>query len=83
MNNTHNRIEIKFNHRPSEDIQSKMKGARFRWSRGKGTSMQRINLIPARAFELADQGEAVGEKLSYAEQVKAKRQRALAQQGRL
>lgn len=45
--------------------------------------MQRINLIPARAFELADQGEAVGEKLSYAEQVKAKRQRALAQQGRL
>ncbi len=84
INNEHNGIEIEFSGKPSADIRTRMKSAGFRWSSRSGVWYARDNPRTRQiAGELATQGADVGEKLSYAEQMQAKKERVEARQERL
>lgn len=84
LNNTYNSLEIKFPDKPTEEIRTKMKQAGYKWAHQSGVWYARDTpYARSIAEELADKGEDVGEKLSYAECVEMDKQRAEARIERL
>ena len=73
----HEGLQVSFSSKPSQEIISKLKSNGFRWSRRQGIwYAKELSYRVALLNEIAEYGGEVGEKLSFAEKMDQKTQRA-------